>query len=973
MLAEMTRLYSNKKPIYLIFGIFFLFFGFGGGVFAAEFRFSPATGATFLESCEYSVDIILDTEGADVNAAEIEIDYKEVEILDADTGTSGIQISNGNAFSNYFGEVDDVAGTIKWSGFNVPPIAPFNGSFVFATIHFSPLVNPGTSTLIDPTFDILFSGIGDTLDSNIADYTTGNDLLDDVVDGDYTFQPSGVCPVDVIDPSVTFIYPSNGGTNIPGNSIVSLTVSDNSDVDLSSVQIDVNGSLYSYSDPEVLSVIPNPAPTSYRFEIDPADFPTDESVYIRVYAQDGEGNFVNSSIIFNVPESDSGSCAPCASATTCPSVTCPLVDCPVVTQRDCPSVDCDQCSLPSPSVTPAVEVVDGIIIIINDSGSVEFDIAEPRVVVRNNQDDVLVEDQLVRGINFIDRYIVIEEENYIVLIDPSSNTINVIDKQTRHVAQFPLSENYPEVIENYVIENNGDSTTILKTPDNRINIPDNSNFQNVENLNVTTDPVFVKGSIIFRSEDGLKTFYVTPSEGEVLVVSRGNSPARRYAIGDGMNMIEGYIIIPDPTNNSIVFLSQVGSGKVSEADIGSESIVTSVLSDTISIQDNYGVVLDSENKLVSFINPETGEITGINRITGEVWTSKSSFPLFYGDEETQDDVEKAIESFFEEDIEDVKKKVEVVKVVEDVTDAGSSGVLTVSLIYAFNLLAPYVGSLNSFGLLINFFSILVTGKRKYKPWGLVQDASNQSPISFALCKLYLKGTTTLQEQTLTDANGIYGFPITPGKYRLEVRKDGYDNYVSDLEVNASTGISIDDISMYPSDLVSKSDIEFGGKVRLKGFLKNFGILFGKIIPYLLVIGFLFSIFAVFNDSGWRSMLILCFYIVFLGLRILSSIDTKPRYASVVDANNNLRVPNALVKIYELKTWNLIDSKLTNNLGYFDFWGEPGYYGLSVSVKGYKFPSKMSNNEVVDKVKLKAEIIKLRKGKNNIQVYVDPLT
>jgi hypothetical protein len=35
---------------------------------------------------------------------------------------------------------------------------------------------------------------------------------------------------------------------------------------------------------------------------------------------------------------------------------------------------------------------------------------------------------------------------------------------------------------------------------------------------------------------------------------------------------------------------------------------------------------------------------------------------------------------------------------------------------------------------------------------------------------------------------------------------------------------------------------------------------------------------------------------------------------------------------------LVDSQITNALGKFAFWGEPGDYGILVTARGYRFPS-----------------------------------
>jgi hypothetical protein len=105
--------------------------------------------------------------------------------------------------------------------------------------------------------------------------------------------------------------------------------------------------------------------------------------------------------------------------------------------------------------------------------------------------------------------------------------------------------------------------------------------------------------------------------------------------------------------------------------------------------------------------------------------------------------------------------------------------------------------------------------------------------------------------------------------------------------------------------------------------------------------------------------------------VIPSFRTRERFAAVINSQNDLRVPYAQVKIYDPKTWKLVDSKVTNYNGQFDFYGEPGEYGLLVAARGYSFPSN-KNEYPVSEDKYGGIIkVNLTKGRNKLNMYVDP--
>ncbi|MBD3363127.1 hypothetical protein GF362_05385 [Candidatus Dojkabacteria bacterium] len=158
---------------------------------AATFELVPST-AIFTD-CTNTIQLIIDSTEEDVNAADIEIffDPKRVKIQDRNYIKPKIQIQEGDAFETYWGnKTNNETGQILLAAGSLPdPSITLSSRVVFAEITFSYRGPEGHST----TFEIRFNGIGNTIDSNIADTTTGNDLLTSVQNGVYSFVTGNKC------------------------------------------------------------------------------------------------------------------------------------------------------------------------------------------------------------------------------------------------------------------------------------------------------------------------------------------------------------------------------------------------------------------------------------------------------------------------------------------------------------------------------------------------------------------------------------------------------------------------------------------------------------------------------------------------------------------------------------------------------------------------------------------------------------
>ncbi len=281
-------------------------------------------------------------------------------------------------------------------------------------------------------------------------------------------------------------------------------------------------------------------------------------------------------------------------------------------------------------------------------------------------------------------------------------------------------------------------------------------------------------------------------------------------------------------------------------------------------------------------------------------------------------------------------------------------------------LIPFLSFLAAPGLLLNLIGILL-GRRNKKPWGLILDSVENKPIAFASCRLYKAETTSLVGQSVSDLEGRYSFILNPGKFRLEVNHSDYEKYVSEIEIDEKNEGYLNDVRLIPKSLAKGANSRFIDLIKdyiSKGF--------EKLLEYLFVIGFLFSVGSFLLQSSTINTIILVGYLLFIILKIISRLIRKQKYGSVNDSNTGYRIPNAIIKIFDPKDYKLLDTSVTNNNGEFDYWGTPGDFGILVTAAGYDFPSKKyTESELIGNNYIQMVKATLGQGKNNIKIFIDP--
>ncbi|MBI2040242.1 hypothetical protein HYT18_04150 [Candidatus Microgenomates bacterium] len=151
----------------------------------ATLSLSPSSG-TFNRGCDFSLNIDLNTGGADTDGTDAILIYDPSRF----TATS---IQSGTIYPDYPGNnIDEASGKITVSGLASVSQA-FSGQGTLATINFTVRDQASTGTT-QVKFDFDPSDKAKTTDSNVVQRGTVADILNSVVDGNYTVG-SGTCAV----------------------------------------------------------------------------------------------------------------------------------------------------------------------------------------------------------------------------------------------------------------------------------------------------------------------------------------------------------------------------------------------------------------------------------------------------------------------------------------------------------------------------------------------------------------------------------------------------------------------------------------------------------------------------------------------------------------------------------------------------------------------------------------------------------
>lgn len=284
------------------------------------------------------------------------------------------------------------------------------------------------------------------------------------------------------------------------------------------------------------------------------------------------------------------------------------------------------------------------------------------------------------------------------------------------------------------------------------------------------------------------------------------------------------------------------------------------------------------------------------------------------------------------------------------------------------------------GLLIQ---MLLKRKPKENFWGIIYDTEAVKPVPFAIVRLYDTNTKKIVTTTVTDLDGRYGFPVSPGNYRIEVEHDEY-NFPSeslDAKILQQKGVGYkgEKFSITQTSLID-FNIPIDPRVQKFTFnLKFISYIYHKLKYWFLRANMVFIV-AMFTINLIVTIidfnvLFLVFTITYFAIILIKSAKEvqRPRAWGVVfNSKSGKPVSSAFVKLFEIESKEIVDTKITDKNGRFTFYVPEKDYLLLVAATGYQFPSSLVEQKEADFYN-SLQKIHASKGVVNIQVPIDPVS
>ena len=295
------------------------------------------------------------------------------------------------------------------------------------------------------------------------------------------------------------------------------------------------------------------------------------------------------------------------------------------------------------------------------------------------------------------------------------------------------------------------------------------------------------------------------------------------------------------------------------------------------------------------------------------------------------------------------------------------GTITIasSLANIYPLLAQF------WGALMQYFGI----KKKKRRWGVIYNSATKEPVDLAIVRLIDSKNNSVKQTVVTDKNGRFSFQPIIGRFHITVTKPSFtfpsklvrgvtnDGKYRDLyfgkNVKISEGQTLGfSIPIDPS-YTMKAHVSFFDRIRS---------LLEKMSTPVLLFGIAFSIVILWINTNLLNGAILAIYIILFALKeMLLKSPTKP-WGKVFDAKNKKPISGIVIRLFDQKYDKLVETKITDKKGNFNFLLPEGKYYIKITSNRYKIASKK-------KVKFKhgyyGDIFEIKK-KRTIHINI-PLT
>lgn len=269
-----------------------------------------------------------------------------------------------------------------------------------------------------------------------------------------------------------------------------------------------------------------------------------------------------------------------------------------------------------------------------------------------------------------------------------------------------------------------------------------------------------------------------------------------------------------------------------------------------------------------------------------------------------------------------------------------------------NLLAA--AGLANIGLFLLYLWFLFTepflwlvGRRR-RCWGVVYNALSKVPVDLALVRLLDAQTGHLVSTRVTDRQGRFAFMTKEGKFRITVTKPtfsfpslklrgkthdaGYDDLYFGEPIEIASGKTVITVSI-PVDPVLKQDMATTNHGLVLRYLHRRANLF------LALVGPIGAIVCLWITPSILTWSLLGIHLVIFAFftRLVQGQRVKP-WGMVYDAKTGKPVGLAIVRLFNRRYDDLLETQVTDRHGRFGFLVGPETYRLTVDRDQYAFPS-----------------------------------
>lgn len=258
-------------------------------------------------------------------------------------------------------------------------------------------------------------------------------------------------------------------------------------------------------------------------------------------------------------------------------------------------------------------------------------------------------------------------------------------------------------------------------------------------------------------------------------------------------------------------------------------------------------------------------------------------------------------------------------------------------------------ALLSFWYLFTEPFLFFAGRRR-RCWGVVYNALSKAPIDLALVRLLDATTGKLISTRVTDRQGRFAFLTKEGKFRITVTKPafafpslkmrgrtndiGYDDLYFGEPIEIASGKTVITVSI-PVDPVLKEDMARNNKSIILRYLHR------RVNLILALLGPIIAVICVWISPSiytWSFLVIHILIFIFFG-RVVQGQKSKP-WGIVYDSRTGKPVGLAVVRLFNRRYNDLLETQVTDRQGRFGFLVGPETYRLTVDRDQYSFPSKI---------------------------------